>query len=267
MSSALLTIKDINFSYETSDGWQLLIDELQFMPGQMTGIVGPNGSGKSTLLRIAAGIVIPDTGSVYLDDILLKDLSRRELALKMGYLPQESVALYDYTVTEVVQMGRYAHQSGFAGISAADNQAVANALAVVELEGYKHKMLSHLSGGERRRALIASVLAQQPDLMLLDEPTSGLDINHAAGIFRLLASLSKTGPGIVVVTHDINLAALFCDRLIVVNNGKIFAEGIPENIITEKMMNDLYNNEVLVIPHPQINRPMTLPLAERLPDK
>ncbi len=259
MSSANLSIENMKFDYGSNDGWQLAVNKLSFTPGVMTCIVGPNGSGKSTLLRIAAAILKPDKGTVTLDDNDIATMPRKTIARVMGYLPQESSTLYDYTVGDVIQMGRYAHQQGLVALNSDDIKAVDDAIKTVGLEKYRQRILSHLSGGERRRALIASVLAQQPQLMLLDEPTSGLDIHHASSIFRLLASLSRNGPGIVVVTHDINLASLFCDHIIIIHDGKIKASGSPNEIITTDIMQSLYGNEILVQKHPAADRPVVLP--------
>ena len=259
MSSTNLTIENISFGYDSKDDWTLQVNKLNFTPGVMTCIVGPNGSGKSTLLRIAAGILIPNKGIVKLNNKNIDSMPRRTIAKTMGYLPQESPTLYDYTVGDVIQMGRYAHQQGLVAVNSDDAEIVNNAIEKVALKKYRQRILSHLSGGERRRALIASVLAQQPQLMLLDEPTSGLDIHHASGIFKLLSSLAKNGPGIVVVTHDINLASLFCDRIIILKNGEIKADGTPNKIITTDIMQSLYGHEILVQQHPETDRPVVLP--------
>ena len=259
MSSANLTVENINFKYDSNDDWALHVDKLNLTTGVVTCIVGPNGSGKSTLLRIASGILKPSAGTVTLDDNDIHSMSRRTIARTMGYLPQESPTLYDYTVDDVIQMGRYAHQKGLVAVNSNDADIVSAAIKTVGLAKYHNRILSHLSGGERRRALIASVLAQQPQLMLLDEPTSGLDIHHASGIFKLLSSLAQAGPGIVIVTHDINLASLFCDRIIILKNGAIKADGTPNEIITTDIMQSLYGHEILIQQHPEIDRPVVLP--------
>ena len=147
MSSVLLEMKNIEFNYDVSDEWILMVDKLCFMSGEITGIVGPNGSGKSTLLRIAAGVISADTGDVLLQDNNIAGMSRKCIAGIMGYLPQESTSLYDYTVAEVVRMGRYAHQSGFAGYTEEDIEAVNSALATTGLDRYRRKRLSCLSVG------------------------------------------------------------------------------------------------------------------------
>lgn len=264
MNSTNITLENIIFYYNSNDDWKLSVNKLDIISGVMTCIVGPNGSGKSTLLRIAAGILIPVKGTVSLNTNNINSMPRRTIARTMGYLPQESPTLYDYTVDDVIQMGRYAHQKGLVAVNSDDADIVNAAIKTVGLEKYRQRILSHLSGGERRRALIASVLAQQPQLMLLDEPTSGLDVHHASGIFKLLSSLAKDGPGIVVVTHDINLASLFCDRIIIINNGSIKADGTPTEIITNDIMQSLYGKDILVQQHPEIDRPIILPAISTL---
>lgn len=259
MSEGLVQLRGVSFRYGEGESWGLSLDEMGFEAPGFSCVTGPNGSGKSTLLRIAAGILAPLTGSVALEGQALSDMSRRAIARVMGYLPQETPMLYDYTVEDVVQMGRYAHLHGLGAPDGSDRRAVDRALETVSLSQYRHRMLSNLSGGERRRVLIASVLAQEPRVLLLDEPTSGLDVHHAADIFRLLAGLAADGLGIVTVTHNINLASLFGDRIVILAQGAVRADGHPREVITPEVMRALYGDELLVQRHPDVDRPMVLP--------
>lgn len=261
-TSDLLRLDGVRFAYPDA-AWTLRVDTFALRAGTCTGVVGPNGSGKSTLLKLAAGVLTPDAGEVRLDGLPLSGLRRREIALRLGYLPQESPALYDFTVGEVAAMGRYAHQGGGPGLSTGrDVEAVAAALRAVAMDGLAERTLSHLSGGERRRALIAAVLAQEPRAVLLDEPTAGLDPHHAAALFRLLHRLSATGLAVLIVTHDLNLASLFCGRLVLVDRGVVAQDGSPREVLTPESLHGLYGDELLVRDHPQCaDRPVVLPAA------
>ncbi|MBL7114684.1 MAG: ABC transporter ATP-binding protein [Kiritimatiellae bacterium] len=252
---------NIQFSYD--DGpWELNVDSFTLEKTSCVGILGPNGSGKSTLLRLAAGILNPVAGHITLKGSNLTHLKRRDVARSIGYLPQESPMLFDYTVDEVVRMGRYPHLQGMGLFSVEDQNAVQSALRTVGLEKLASRPLSHLSGGERRRALIASVLAQDPELMLLDEPTSGLDIHHAAEVFHVVRSLANRGIGILLVTHDLNLVSLFCDQLILMREGGRFVEGAPSKVLSEKNVTALYGKDFLVQSHPHHTQcPMVLPMG------
>lgn len=256
----LLRLDGVRFAYPDAS-WTLRVEAFGLRAGTCTGVVGPNGSGKSTLLKLAAGVLTPEAGEVRIDGVPLAGLRRRDIALRLGYLPQEAPALYDFTVGEVAAMGRYAHQDGGPGLNTArDVEAVAAALRAVAMDGLAGRPLSHLSGGERRRALIAAVLAQEPRAVLLDEPTAGLDPHHAAALFRLLHRLAATGLAVLIVTHDLNLASLFCGRLVLVDRGAVAQEGSPREVLTPESLRRLYGDELLVRAHPQCaDRPVVLP--------
>lgn len=259
MTSTCLTMNGVVYAYPGSD-WRLEAPSLRLGAEGMTCVVGPNGSGKSTLLRLAAGILQPDTGSVKLGAHSLSTLRRKEIARAVGYLPQEAPPLFDYTVEQVVRMGRYAHAAGAGVLSACDHVAIDRAMHAVEVHTYRGRFLSRLSGGERRRALIASVLAQEPDLLLLDEPTNSLDIHHAAAVMRLLSRLHQTGgPAVVAVTHDLNLASLFAERLLLMRDGDICSDGAPAAVLSDAGLAKIYGEDILVLPHPDTRAPMVLP--------
>ena len=262
MSKSTLSLQDICFSYEGRD-WELSVPNLELGRERVTWLIGPNGSGKSTLLRIAAGALLSLQGSVCFGGKLLSSMPRKVVARKLGYLPQQTPMLYDYTVADVVRMGRYAHARGLGFFNARDEDAVAQALEALDMTGLRDRPLSHLSGGEQKRAFAASVVAQQPDLMLLDEPTSSLDIHHAASLMRLLSTFGQDGPAVVVVTHDINLASLFGDRLILLRGGRIIADGSAHDVVCPDVMNQAYGDDVLVEPHPENGMPVVLPRGRR----
>jgi iron complex transport system ATP-binding protein len=258
VSRTTLSLRNIEFAYEPT-AWNLTVDALEFGRERITCIVGPNGSGKSTLLRIAAGILKPGSGSALLNAAPLADMNRRDAARSLGFLPQEEPSLFDYTVETIAQMGRYAHLRSVGLMTDTDAVAINSALDAVDMTHLRKRPLSRLSGGERRRALIASVLAQQPDILLLDEPTNSLDIHHAAAVMRILSRFDADGPAVVVVTHDINLASLFGQRLLLIVNGKIRADGAPEDVICESIMEQAYGNDFLVRKHPETGGPMVIP--------
>ena len=252
-----LVIEEASFRY-AENPWSLDVPTLRFGAQRLTCIVGPNGSGKSTLLRIAAGLLAPTTGRVELEGRALSELSRRAIARRVGFLPQESPPLFDYTVDTVVQMGRYAHTDWLGGIDPEGAHAIDDAIAAVGLTHLRKRPLSQLSGGERRRALIAAVLAQTPNVLLMDEPTAALDIHHAVAVMRLLAKLGEQGQSVVIVTHELNLAALFAERLIMLVNGRIIADGTPQQVIEPDILQAAYGNDVFVREHPETGGPLVV---------
>ena len=252
-----LELRNLRFAYEPA-AWKLVVPALVFGGEPLCGIVGPNGSGKSTLLKLAAGLRAPAEGTVRLDGQALAGMSRLQIARRAGFLPQECPAMFDYTVEQVAAMGRYAH-GGLLDLPASrDRDAVARALADVGLESLRHRPLSQLSGGERRRAWLASALAQEPDFLLLDEPTQALDLHQAASVMEILSRRAAAGLRVVAVLHDLNLAALFCNRLILVHKGEIVADGLPEAILTEPRLVSAYGAKIEVYPHPGTAKPVIL---------
>jgi iron complex transport system ATP-binding protein len=252
-----IVFQDARFTY-AENGWSIEIPELRLGAERVTCIVGPNGSGKSTLLRLATGMLHPEKGVVCLDGRALSGMPRRAIARRTGFLPQESPPLFDYSVEMVVQMGRYAHVGWTGALCDADRRAVDAALQAVDIIPMRLRRLSHLSGGERRRALIAAVLAQEPGILLLDEPTASLDIHHAAAVMRLLSGPGTEGRAVVIVTHDINLAALFAERMLMLVKGRIAADGPPEEVVRDEVIQAVYGDDVLVREHPETGGPLVV---------
>ena len=250
-----IAFADASFSYAEND-WSLDVPRLRLGAERVTCIVGPNGSGKSTLLRLAAGILVAATGTVCLDGTSLARIPRRTLARRIGFLPQESPPMFDYSVEMVTQMGRYAHVGWTGALTETDRRAIDRSLVAVDMDALRRRPLSQLSGGERRRSLIAAVLAQEPDILLLDEPTAALDIHHAAAVMRLLAGSGTEGRAVVVVTHDINLAALFADRMLMVVKGRIVADGTPRQVVCTDVIQSAYGQDIFVRQHPETDGPM-----------
>ena len=255
--SRQLELRNLRFAYESA-AWSLQIPALSFGTEPLCGIVGPNGSGKSTLLKLAAGLLAPGEGAVELNGRALARMRRLDVARQLGFLPQECPALFDYTVEQVVAMGRHAHGGVLEMSTAADREAVARALGDVGLEALRQRPLSHLSGGERRRAWIASALAQEPEILLLDEPTQSLDLHQAAVVMDILARRAANGLRVVAVMHDLNLAGLFCDRLILLQAGEIAAQGLPAEILTENRLFPAYGDKIEVLRRPETQIPIVL---------
>ncbi|MDD4101784.1 MAG: ABC transporter ATP-binding protein [Kiritimatiellae bacterium] len=252
-----IEIEKASFRYAEA-AWSLDVPELRLGDKGLTCIVGPNGAGKSTLLRLAAGILKPDAGCVRLGQKHICDMPRRKVAQHIGFLPQEAPPLFDYSAEAVVRMGRYAHDGWFGESDAESGRAVTKALEAVALQTMRERPLSRLSGGERRRALIAAVLAQNPDILLLDEPTAALDIHQAVAVMRLLESLGNSGQAVVAVTHDLNLASLFSQRLIVLVKGRVIANGTPINVVRDEVLRQAYGHDVLIINHPETGGPLVV---------
>jgi iron complex transport system ATP-binding protein len=261
--AAMLELQNIHFSYGSAGRWSLAIKHLSVATGEVVAIIGPNGSGKSTLLNIAAGIRRPDSGKAMVGNSDIFTLSRRAVARQLGYLPQHVSPYFDLTVEQVVRLGRYPYLRGIGNFSDNDLRAVRDAMRWTETTQLAARPLSRLSGGERQRVLLASVLAQETALLLLDEPTNALDAHHQVSFFGLLRRLAAAGTGIAVVTHDINLATLFADRIYLLADGQVFAEGAAESVVTSAILETAYGPELHVITHPQTNKPVVLPAVPR----
>lgn len=252
-----LVLSAIRFAYESA-AWTLTVPNLALGGEPLCAIIGPNGSGKSTLLKVAAGLLSPPAGEVRWQGRRVADYSRRQLAQQLGYLPQECPVLFDYTVEQVVAMGRHAHGGVLELTTPADRAAVERALADGQLTDYRQRRLSQLSGGERRRAWLAAALAQEPAILLLDEPTQALDVHQAAAMMEILAKRAATGLRVVAVLHDLNLAALFCPRLVLLAGGAVVADGTPADLLIPERLRAVYGNKLDVLPHPRSGQPLVL---------
>ena len=220
------------------DGVTLVVE-----PGSTLGLLGPNGSGKSSLIRLLAGLRFPRSGEVTLDGRSVVRLPRKELARRIAVVEQHATTDANVTVLEVVRLGRIPHRSPFSPWTREDDRIVEEALERVDLANRRDQLWHTLSGGERQRVQLARALAQQPTDLILDEPTNHLDIQHQLEILRLVASLPITT---IVALHDLNLAAMFCDRLAVLDHGKLVAVGSPEDILTEHLIRQVFGVEAHV---------------------
>lgn len=232
--------------------------------GELMGIIGPNGSGKSTLLRTLAGILSPASGTVKLDGREVSTIPRAELARKLAVVPQDCTVAFDYSVLEIVLMGRTPHLGRLGFESKADLDVALWALQETNLLSLADRRVSALSGGERQRVMIARALAQQAGILFLDEPTAHLDINYQVETLCLIKRLNvEQGKTVVVVLHDVNLAAEFCDRLMMLSDGRIYACGEPNEVLTAENMQKVYGTGVTVRKHPTSGRPYVLSLSSR----
>ncbi|MEU3271271.1 ABC transporter ATP-binding protein [Saccharomonospora sp. NPDC006951] len=234
--------------------------------GRTTVIVGPNGCGKSTLLRGLAGLLRPRPGRVSLDGDELTALPAVELARRLGVLPQQPAAPDGITVADLVGRGRHPHQRWFRQWSADDETAVAAALEATGLAELAERPVSELSGGQRQRAWIALVLAQDPNTMLLDEPTTFLDLAHQLDVLELLRTINNEhGRTIVMVLHDLELAARYAHHLIAMLDGRIVAEGTPGDVLTEDLVASVFAVDALVMADPLTGTPLVLPRPQHRP--
>lgn len=232
--------------------------------GEFLGIIGPNGSGKSTLIRTLAGVLKPAAGSVLLKDREASRIPRKELAGMLAVVPQDSPVAFDFSVVEVVLMGRSPYMSRYQLESDEDMSITANAIKRANLTDLANRNVGTLSGGERQRVMVARALAQQSEIIFLDEPTAHLDINYQVEVLHLvkreITENHKTG---VVVLHDLNLAAEFCDRLIMLRDGEVYACGTPDEVITAENVRKVYGTAVWIRRHPTSGRPYVLSMGSQ----
>lgn len=225
-------------------------------PGDFVGIIGPNGSGKSTLLRTATKVLRPFKGEIYLEKEKLEDVSLREMARLVAVVPQDTLFMFPFKVLDVVLMGRIPYISRLGFESREDLKIAFEALEYVDAIHLRDRFIDELSGGERQRVIIARALAQKPRILFLDEPTTHLDISHQIEIFSLLKNLNRgSGLTVVAILHDLNLASLYCDELILLSEGKIRKHGTPSEVLDYRIIEEVYKTQVVVKENPLTSRP------------
>lgn len=254
-----LGARNLSVSY----GPRQILDELSvdIAPGSFTVIVGPNACGKSTLLRSLARLLPAQSGGVFLDGEDIRTLRTKELARRIGLLPQSSTAPEAITVIDLVSRGRHPHQGVFRQWSAADESAVQQALAATRLTELARTAVDQLSGGQRQRVWIALALAQDTPLMLLDEPTTFLDLAHQIEVLELCAELHRQGRTMVAVLHDLNQSSRYATHLIAMKDGAIVAQGAPAELVTEELVEEVFGVRSRIITDPESGTPLVVPLA------
>ncbi len=246
--SELLELRSVRFGYANRPVFLGPVS-LTIERGQCWAIVGPNGAGKSTLIRLVAGLLTPREGELKFQGRSMSSLSLRDRARRIGFLPQRAPESVDFTVRDMVLMGRYPHRSLGLFESADDHRIADEAMRRTGVIEFADRSVATLSGGEAQRAHLAAVLAQEPQLLLLDEPTASLDIKHQIAVFEILRSVIKPeGPALVVVTHDVNLAAMFCSHVLLLHEGKPVAAGTPHEVLTADRLRAVYEVELTALP-------------------
>jgi iron complex transport system ATP-binding protein len=249
MNGTLLAAQNIAFAYS---GRPVLHEvDLALKSGDLVALLGPNGSGKTTLLKVLCGILSPRAGRVMLDGGDLAAFSRREVARRIALVPQELIVPFAFTVWEMVLLGRTPHIRPLFGESSRDRDAIERALELTETRLLAERVFGELSGGERQRVVIAMALAQEPQILLLDEPTVHLDINHQVEVLELIRKLNRErGLTVLATMHDLNLASLYFDRLILLSEGCIVTQGSPREVLSAERVQSVFGAEVLVQAHP-----------------
>ncbi len=253
----MLKLDNIEFSYEK----QKILHDINFHleKNEFIGIIGPNGSGKSTLLKNISKLLDPDKGFIYLDSNLLNDYSYKDLAKKMAVVPQDTDVNFNFSVYDLVMMGRNPYQDRWGRVKEDDKRKVQEALELTDTLKFKDKSIQNLSGGERQRVIIARAIVQEPELLLLDEPTASLDINYQRNIFDLVSDLNEElEMSVLAVSHDLNLISQYCERLILLHQGKIHSIGKVEDVITKENISEVYNTDVDIKYNPITERPYVI---------
>jgi iron complex transport system ATP-binding protein len=252
-----IKVENLSIAYEES----VIVENLNVSvpKGKITTIIGPNGCGKSTILKTIGRIMKPKNGMIYINGEDIKNISTKEIAKKMAVLPQTPQSPNGLTVGELVSYGRYPHQRGLGSLTSEDKEVVAWALEATKISEFEHRPIDSLSGGQRQRVWIAMALAQETDLILLDEPTTYLDLSHQLEVLELLYDLNKKqGCTIVMVIHDLNLAARFADYIIAIRKGKIISEGTPEIVMTHSVLKKTFNIDAEILKDPRTHRPVCI---------
>jgi iron complex transport system ATP-binding protein len=257
-----LMLNAISFSYGSH--WRLEGISFELKKGELVGMIGPNGSGKSTLLRIMDGLIETDKGEILLLNRPISSYRRHEVARQIAMVPQESIFRFAFSVFEVVLMGRFAHMGLFPFEGKEDLEIARESMRLTGTLDLERRSIHELSGGEKQRVLIARALTQKAQFILLDEPTSQLDIRHKVEIFELISSLTRTqGFSVMVVSHDISLAAQYCHRMLLLNEGRMHRIGSPDEVVTTDTISEVYQCPVLVDTNPITQTPRVTVLSEK----
>jgi iron complex transport system ATP-binding protein len=244
MTEPLVSARELGFAHPNGFGVHGV--DLAVARGELVGLLGPNGAGKSTVVRLLSGVARPYRGSIRLAGDELAALGRREIARRVAVVPQEPRIELPFSVLELVLLGRHPHLSGLSFESDADLALARRALARVDASEFEARPIAELSSGERQRVVVARALAQETPLLLLDEPASALDLRHQVLLFDLLRELTAEGRGVVAVLHDLNLAAEYCDRVVLLEAGRVAAAGETAATLTYANLTRAYGTEIYV---------------------
>lgn len=240
-----VNVEDVSFSIQDK---QIISDiDMQVRSGEFVGVIGPNGSGKSTLLKNIYRVNKPDVGKISLNHDDIYDISAKKTAQNMAVVSQESSSLFDFSVRELVLMGRAPHKKMMESDTLEDSRIADEALQKVGMTDYSNRSIVTLSGGEKQRVMVARALAQQAKVLVLDEPTNHLDVHHQLQLMDLIKRLKLT---VITALHDLNIASGYCDRIYVMKEGKLVTSGTPEEVLTEETMQEVFRVHTSIIKHP-----------------
>ncbi|AGI40158.1 ABC transporter [Thermoclostridium stercorarium subsp. thermolacticum DSM 2910] len=257
-----VSVENLNFSY----GDRKVLENIcaRFKPGTVNGLLGPNGSGKTTLLKNIASILKPEKNAVYINFKDIAKMTSAEIAKELALVPQSTHIEFDFTVEDIVMMGRTPHIKGFSNETEEDREIVRWALETTGVSHLKDRSIRSISGGELQRVIIARALAQKTPIILLDEPVSQLDIHHQLSIMETITRLAhEQGLTVVTVLHDLNLAAEYCDTVYLLKGGRIVCGGTPKEVLTYQVIEEVYDIVCLVYENPVSKKPHIIPVSSR----
>ncbi len=253
-----VTIESVSFAYDPSTPALKGVD-LAVVSGESLALIGPNGSGKSTLLKVVSGVLRPDHGTVRLDDSPIDSLSARGIARHLAMVEQERPIGFDFTVHEVVAMGRIPHRGRFARESIEDRRAIDRAMQLADVRELADRSIRAVSGGERQRVYLGLALAQEPEILLLDEPTTHLDLRHQVQFMTIVREQAEAGMTVLIAIHDLTLAAQTADRIALMSEGRIVVTGTPSEVLTPSNVQRVFGVNAVVGKHPELGTIYVLP--------
>ncbi len=253
-----IAMENITFGYDAATPVIRGVD-LAVASGESIALAGPNGSGKSTLLKLVSGVLRPDSGAIEIDRVPIRALSVRQIARNLAMVAQERPVGFDFTVREVVAMGRIPHRARFARESVEDHLAIEQAMELADIRGLASRSIRAVSGGERQRVYLGMALAQQPRLLLLDEPTTHLDLRHQVQFMSIVQERSTAGMTVLIAIHDLTLAAQAAHRIALLSSGRLAVVGTPNEVLTQSNVKQVFGVEVTVGKHPKLGTVCVLP--------
>jgi len=253
-----VTVENVSFAYDPSTPVLKRVD-LAVASRESVALIGPNGSGKSTLLKVISGVLRPDSGTVYLDGSPIGALSARQVARRLAMVEQERSMGFDFTVREVVAMGRIPHRGRFARESSDDRQAIDRAMQLADVRELADRSIRAISGGERQRVYLGMALAQEPEILLLDEPTTHLDLRHQVQFMSIVRKRAEAGMTVLIAIHNLTLAAQAADRISLMSERRIVVTGTPSEVLTPSNVRRVFNVEAVVGAHPELGTIYVLP--------